>query len=309
MRSAFAWISHNRLYELARQGQRLTPWLAVLVLSICFTLLPSLLPLSEWLASYRSISLAAAALVESAELAIAFGGTIILVGLWVFFYERRPFSSLGFQRAAALVQYGRGLLMGLLAFAGVVGLMALLGAITFEPASTASAGASAWLGVLLVLPGWIVQGASEEIATRGWILPTIGARYRPFLGILLSTLFFTVMHAFNPGLSLIAIANLALYSLFAALYALREGSLWGICAFHSAWNWAQGNLFGLSVSGKVLDIGTLIDLMSSGPDWLTGGAFGPEGSLVTTLGFGLATMLLLFWPAGAMRAAMMPNPK
>ena len=301
MRSAFAWISQNRLYELAR---RLTPWPGVLVLSACFTFLPSLLPLHEWLASYRSISLPVAALVESVELAVAFGGTIVLVGLWVSFYERRPFSSLGLQRAAALAQYGRGLLIGLLAFAGVVGLMALFGAISFEPSSTAPAGAAAWLGVLLVLPGWLVQGASEEIATRGWILPAISARYHPPLGILLSALFFTAMHVFNPGLSLIAIANLALYSLFAALYALREGSLWGICAFHSAWNWAQENLFGLSASGKVIDTGMLVDLMSSGPEWLTGGTFGPEASLITTLGFGLAILLLLLWPAGKVRGAM-----
>jgi len=46
-----------------------------------------------------------------------------------------------------------------------------------------------------------------------------------------------------------ALANLALYGLFAALYALREGGIWGISAQHTAWNWAQGNIFGLQVSG------------------------------------------------------------
>ncbi len=276
------WIARD---ALARQGQRLTPWAGVLALSVAFNLLPAFLPLSEWFTG-----------AVLAELAIPFGATILLIALWVGLYERRPFSSLGFERAAALVRYGRGLLIGLLAFAGVVGLLALFGVVTFEAAPAALVGTSALPTIFLILPGWVVQGASEEIATRGWMLPVIGARYRPLLGILSSTLFFTIMHAFNPGLSALAIINLTLYGLFAAFYALREGSLWGICAFHSIWNWAQGHVFGLSVSGLSLTTGTLLDLATRGPDVLTGGAFGPEGSLATTAVFGLGIAILLLFP-------------
>jgi len=277
-----AWISHSRLYALARQGQRLTPWAGVLALSVAFNLLPAFLPLSGWF--------------SAAELVIPFGATILLIALWVGLYERRPFSTLGFERAAALARYGRGLIIGMLAFAGVIGLLALFGVVIVEPTPTTLVGAPALPAALLILPGWLIQGASEEIATRGWMLPVIGARYRPLLGILSSTLFFTIMHALNPGLSLLAVVNLALYGLFAALYALREGSLWGICAFHSVWNWAQGNVFGLSVSGMMLNTGTLIDLATRGPDWLTGGSFGPEGGLATTAVFGLASLILLAFP-------------
>ena len=276
------WIAHSRLYALARQGQRLTPWAGVLALSVAFNLLPAFLPLSEWF--------------SAAELAIPFGATILLIALWVGLYERRPFSTLGFERAAALGKYGRGLIIGMLAFVGVIGLLALFGVVIVEPTPTTLVGAPALPAVLLILPSWIIQGASEEIATRGWILPVIGARYRPLLGILSSTLFFTIMHALNPGLSLLAVANLALYGLFAALYALREGSLWGICAFHSVWNWAQGHVFGLSVSGMSLTTGTLLDLATRGPDVLTGGAFGPEGSLAATVVFGLGIAILLLFP-------------
>ncbi|RMD72733.1 MAG: CPBP family intramembrane metalloprotease, partial [Chloroflexi bacterium] len=142
----------------------------------------------------------------------------------------------------------------------------------------------------------LVQGAAEEILTRGWMLPTLAVRYRPWVGVLISSLFFAVMHGLNPNLSFLALLNLFLYGLFAALYALREESLWGICAFHSIWNWAQGNLFGLAVSGQPVSGGMLFNLMETGPDWLTGGAFGPEGGLVTTIVLVISMAIIWWWP-------------
>lgn len=94
---------------------------------------------------------------------------------------------------------------------------------------------------------------------------------------------------------MLVIVNLLLYSLFAAFYALREGSLWGVCAFHSAWNWAQGNFFGLAVSGNQADGGMLFDLMEVGPDWFTGGAFGPEGGLAVTLMLLVGIAIMSAW--------------
>jgi hypothetical protein len=103
------------------------------------------------------------------------------------------------------------------------------------------------------------------------------------LAVLVSALLFASLHIFNLNINLVAFINLALFGVFAALYATREGSLWGIFALHSAWNWAQSNLFGMEVSGLPVRLGALINLKETGPDWLTGGAFGPEGGVVVTL--------------------------
>jgi hypothetical protein len=100
--------------------------------------------------------------------------------------------------------------------------------------------------------------------------------------------------------------NLGLYGLFAALYALREESLWGICAFHSIWNWAQGNLFGLEVSGQSVSGGMIFNLMESGPDWLTGGAFGPEGGLATTIVLLLSMAIIWWWPTSEQQMITQP---
>lgn len=295
------WMTQNRLYDLARSGRRLTPWWALLPLAWLMLLLAQFfgLPLALLIFAAGDAGQSAAIsawlpALDGLLLILSFGGMILLVWLWVRYYERRPFFTLGFEHGQAGRQYLRGLTLGFLSFAGAMGLMALFGYIAPEPSDLGRAGLAALGGVLLILPGWLVQGAAEEILTRGWMMPVLGARYRPWIGVVVSTVFFAVAHALNPNLSALAVINLLLYGLFAAFYALREQSLWGICAFHAMWNWAQGNVFGLQVSGAALNGGALFDLVETGPDWFTGGAFGPEGGLTVTLIL-LLGMGLMIW--------------
>lgn len=300
-----SWITHNRLYDLARTGRRLTPWWAMLPLAALMFLLASFFGLPAAVALFAAEELGAlgspalSGLLNGSLLAFSFGGLILLVWLWVRGYEKRGFATLGFERPGSLGQYGRGLLLGFLAFLGAVGLMGALGYLAPEAGDgsrVGQVGLAALAGVLLILPGWLVQGAAEEVLTRGWMLPALAARYRPWIGVAVSSLFFAAAHGLNPNLSALALVNLLLYGLFAALYALREGSLWGICAFHAVWNWAQGNLFGLQVSGAELGGGMLFDLTETGPDWFTGGAFGPEGGLAVTAVLLVGMALMLAWP-------------
>lgn len=215
------------------------------------------------------------------ELLLSFVPIFFLVWGWLWLFERRKPWTIGLEGVGWLRKYLRGMLVGLLLFGTVVGLQALLGGTKIEIDPTVPTGRAALGGVLLVLIGWIFQGAAEEVLARGFVLPLIGVRWGAIAGILLSSLLFALLHLLNPGLTLIAMLNLALFGVFAALYALSEGSLWGVFAVHSAWNWAQGNLFGLPVSGMATG-GSLINLQAAGPGWLTGGAFGPEGGLAVT---------------------------
>lgn len=79
------------------------------------------------------------------------------------------------------------------------------------------------------------------------------------------------------------------------VYTMREGSLWGISALHSVWNWVQGNFFGFEVSGTNASGGTLLNLLATGKDWLTGGAFGPEGGLAVTIVLVAGIAATIFW--------------
>ena len=205
-----------------------------------------------------------------------------LIWLWLRLVEQRPLWTTGLTRPV-MRPYLRGLGIGLLLFTTAVCLLGLFG---FLETESTNQGSELWItlgGTVVVLLGWIIQGAAEEILARGFLMPILGVRWGPAAGVLISSLFFSALHLLNPNLNLISLINLFLFGLFAALYALYEGGLWGIFAIHAVWNWAQGNIFGFSVSGLDIQSSILLDLLEAGPDWATGGPFGPEGGVVVTL--------------------------
>ena len=292
------WLStENHLVALARRASRLPRlWLTLVVGTAMIVLGALLFGLPVFLATYAltgqpprswSESFADSAvrsgLYQTVALVVSFAGVYVIVWVWLRWYERRPFWTVGFERDGAIRKALRGGVVGLLMLGGAVALMAAVGYAAPEDGPPQLQGPPAVPGVLIALLGWAVQGPAEELVCRGWMLPVLAARYRLWVGVLVSSVFFAVFHGVNPNLTPIAGLNLVLYGVFAALYALREGGLWGIGAQHAAWNWAQGNLFGLEVSGIEPAGGMLINLMETGPDEVTGGAFGPEGGLAITL--------------------------
>ena len=163
------WIMYNRLYDLARQGRRLTPWWALLPLAWFMLLFSQILSLplllfifarngfaeGEGAPMFVDQPAALSGLLQGLLLALTFGSIILLVWLWVRFYEKRGLATLGLEREGALRSYSRGLLVGLLTFAGVVGLMALFGFVAPEASDPRRVGLAALSGVLLVIPaGW-----------------------------------------------------------------------------------------------------------------------------------------------------------
>lgn len=305
------WFNHSKLFEMAKQGQRLTHIAAVIPLSLIFAFLGQLgvIPLvillgvlygftATGISMPKDMPAAQAGFWMGMELICAFALVYLILWAWLKFFEKRPFWTLGYEMQNAFRQYARGFLFGALMFAGAVGILAAFGSVSFERGLPAYQGVAALGGVILVLFGWIVQGGAEEVLLRGWVLPVVGARYKPWIGLLVSSLIFSVMHGLNPGLSPLALINLALFGVFAGLYAMREGSLWGVSALHSVWNWVQGNFFGFQVSGTDARGGTLINLMETGADWFTGGAFGPEGGFAVTAVLLVSIFITLFWKTG-----------
>ena len=301
------WFNNSRLFDLARQGKRLTHIAAVIPLSIVFTFISQMgvipvVVVMGILYGFTETGISTPelpALIEGFWMAMQLISSFILVYVilwaWLKFFEKRPFWTLGYELKDAVKQYARGFLFGMLMFVGSVTILGAFGSVAFESVNPSQQGVVAIGGVLLVLFGWIIQGGAEEVLIRGWVLPVIGARYKPWIGLLVSSLIFATLHGLNPNLSAIALINLALFGVFAGLYAMREGSMWGISALHSVWNWVQGNFFGFEVSGTQAEGGTLINLMETGEDWLTGGAFGPEGGLAVTIVLVISILVTLFW--------------
>lgn len=243
----------------------------------------------------------------SAVLVVSFVPVFAAVWLWLKLFERRPLWTVGLENYDGLRRYFRGLAVGLLMFSAAVGVMLLLGYTTVEPATAEPAVGPLLLGLAAIFVGWMIQGAAEEVLTRGFLLPILGLEWGLTAGVLVSSSLFALLHFLNPNVSLIAFLNLFLFGVFAALYALAERDLWGVFAIHSIWNWAQGNLFGYEVSGQAIGGATLFNFTETGPDLLTGGPFGPEGGLIVT-----AVLILgciwVWWRHQRQRPTQIPTP-
>ncbi len=294
----------NRLFQLARMGKRKPYWFVAIPMAAVFLLVPNILVslliivlrLAPFLRSLTTnVNPLLAAVGQIIILVASFVPVLLAIWAWVRFVERRPFWTLGIERAGAVSKYLRGVLAGFVMFAASIGTLAIFGTISTAIGDPRQEGLNALGGVLLVYLGWAIQGPTEEVLCRGWLLQTQGARYRPWVGIVISSLVFALLHSLNSGFSAFAAVNLLLFGLFAALYVLYEGSLWGIFGWHAAWNWAEGNVFGTQVSGSHPIGGVLFNLRTLGPSWMTGGAFGPEGGLIVTfvLFIGIALLLVL----------------
>ena len=118
---------------------------------------------------------------------------------------------------------------------GMSGLAAIPGAI-LAPGQLRGEGLAAVGTALLLLLATGVQSSAEEALFRGWLLPVMGSRYGPWIGILVSSSVFALAHAFSAP-SALGLLNLFLFGTFGATRALTEGGLWGASAWHTVWNW------------------------------------------------------------------------
>ncbi|KYH34229.1 CAAX amino terminal protease self- immunity [Clostridium tepidiprofundi DSM 19306] len=217
-------------------------------------------------------------------LLIPCGFSILAFFGWVKFVERRPICTMGFEKDNFIRKYIRGFVIGFLMLSICAGIFGIFNLVTIDNSNSSVKGLNALSGIFIVLIGWIVQGASEEVMVRGWLMPVIGARHNAIFGIFVSSIIFGALHLANSNIGVLPMINLILFGIFAAFYVVWEGGLWGICAVHSAWNWAQGNIFGFEVSGIIPAGGILIDLDPiKGNDIITGGPFGVEGGLVCSI--------------------------
>ncbi|WP_305303158.1 CPBP family intramembrane glutamic endopeptidase [Romboutsia ilealis] len=208
--------------------------------------------------------------------------------------ERRSLSSIGLNKNNWLKKYLLGFFIGLVMMSIIVLILLSFGYITIEKNPIQPVGVSAISSVLVILFGWIIQGATEEIVTRGWLLNVLSNKYSIGVGLLISSTLFGLMHLSNPNVNYIAVINIILVGLFYGFYVIKTNDLWAVCGMHTAWNFAQGNLFGFEVSGIDVSVGSLIDLNLVGSDFVTGGIFGPEAGIVATFILLVSIGILLF---------------
>ena len=210
-----------------------------------------------------------------------FSEILIIAAVFIFcrFIQKRKFRSLGFVNKDVFKSYGIGMILGFVFFSVCVGLSVLFGGLKFNGVSSEFVPTI----FILYLFGYMVQGMAEEVLCRGYFMGSYARRYPAYAAVLANALLFAALHLMNPGITVLAFINLTLFGIFASLYYIRGGNIWGIGAFHSVWNLVQGNFYGIQVSGLPLG-NTLFSTTSvEGKTLLNGGSFGMEGSLICTI--------------------------
>ena len=211
---------------------------------------------------------------------LAFGFILNTVFRWTRKVEKRPIRTLGFYKenflSALFKGYGLGLSLFILALAGLV----VLGQYQFDSIHLDT---YSLVFTLFTIPFWILQGTAEELVTRAWLIPQLAKRTNLKVAIIISSSLFTLLHLGNPGITFLSAIDLFLFGVAMSLYLLKTDTIWGIGGIHGAWNFAQGNLFGILVSGQPSGTSLMTFLPQGNQDWLSGGSFGIEGSIMTSL--------------------------
>ena len=205
--------------------------------------------------------------------------TIVASAFCMRFIDRAPLSGigLGFSRRHAW-HFISGLAAAMAMITLFVLISAVAGMIEVRPSSVTILHAIETLGNGALL--FVVVSLSEEILMRGYPFRSIVKASRPTLALAVTSLFFALIHYNNPSLDLLALGNIFLAGVWLGRGLVVSGSLWLPIGLHMGWNFAMGTLFGLPVSG-VRTIGVFVS-RTSGPDWITGGVFGPEGGILAT---------------------------
>jgi membrane protease YdiL (CAAX protease family) len=184
-------------------------------------------------------------------------------------------------------EFAAGLALGLSLFTTLMLLLWMLG--VYRPSGWGRVAPLAG-GLLLALLAAIL----EEIVFRGFLFRLSAKLLGTWGALALTSALFGAAHSFNRGATVGSSVAIALEAgvLLGAAYALTQ-RLWLPIGLHLGWNFAEGSIFGMSVSGGTTK-GSLITGTLRGRDVITGGTFGPEASIVAVV-ICLAAALFLLW--------------
>ena len=147
---------------------------------------------------------------------------------------------------------------------------------------------------LAFLIGWILQGFEEELLCRSVLMNYFAVYNGVESAIIANSLIFSIMHIGNAGFGALPFINIFLMGTIFSLLFYISGDIFLPAAAHSFWNFSQGNIYGINVSGISQSTSTLIKTDLTGNPLITGGAFGVEGGLVTFIVEFIIVMILLY---------------
>ncbi|MFI8308046.1 lysostaphin resistance A-like protein [Streptomyces sp. NPDC085927] len=212
---------------------------------------------------------------------------VLVYGWVVSKTEHRPATEVARKGAGAAI--GRGMLIGVAMFGAVITNI-------YVNAHYEINGLGSVSGAVGLVGFMAAASVTEELIFRGVLFRIIEERTGTWIALTLTGLLFGLSHLLNPDADLWGALAIAIEAggMLAAAYAATR-TLWVPIGLHFGWNFAAAGIFSTEVSGNDTPQG-LLDTMTSGPTWVTGGDFGPEGSVYAVL-FGVLVTIGFMWLA------------
>lgn len=202
--------------------------------------------------------------------------TATLISVWLFtkYIDKVSFVSIGFHIKGRIKDIVSGIFLGFAIMAiGYIFLISL-NEIVFD----------FYLidikSIVLSIIFFISVSVLEEIVCRGYILGQLLQTSNKYVALALSSVIFTALHSFNPNMGTIPVFNLFLAGILLGITYIYTKNLWFPIALHFSWNFFQGSFFGFEVSGQKFY--SIIQQTRSEDNFINGGSFGFEGSLLAT---------------------------
>lgn len=191
--------------------------------------------------------------------------------------EERPVGSYGLPAEGAFGKmFWQGCIFGLVEICALIGLIAAFGGYSFGNLALHGGDLARW--ALFWAAFFVVVALFEEFLFRGYTLHTLAEGIGFWPAAVVLSLTFGAIHLKNSGEDIIGGAGVVLVGLFWSFTLKRTGSLWFALGMHAAFDFGETFLFSVPDSGVVFP-GHLSNAALHGPNWLTGGAPGPEASV------------------------------
>ena len=222
-----------------------------------------------------------------ANITIAFFGFMGMLGMaWIFrrFIDGKTFNSLGFKFSEYKKDFLIGLLFGFVLIASGFVILLILGNLSI---SDTNFNIPLLFGYVFL---FTIGSLNEEIMIRGYILTNFCDSMNKYIALIVSSLLFAIMHLANANVTVLSFVNIFLAGILLGIYYIHKRNLWFPISLHFSWNFFQGPIFGFEVSG--VDVTGVIIQDIQGPDLITGGTFGFEGSIIATLLMVISIVLL-----------------
>ena len=229
------------------------------------------------LSGYELSEISSNTMNESIMIILEYSGLVIVtIMIWLFmkYIDKQPFIEIGFQTQGRLKEINYGIFLGLFIMAFAFIFLSSIGEIIFLSYSFD------FNQILLSLVLFIGVSFFEEIIFRGYMLKNLLESFNPFVALLISSLFFSLIHGSNPNVTTLGLCNIFLAGYFLGASYVFTKNLWFPIALHFSWNFFQ-SMFGFKVSG--LDSYSIIDFTIPKNNMLNGGEFGFESSYLSII--------------------------